>query len=157
MKGVNLGRKAAGGISGMPGKTHLQAFRNLLILIFLPGLMLLQGCADSHILHHREDVSRNWIYIDFSTNQHPYETESAIGGEHMTFYKVLGFENDEFIVTVKNLEGRVDWGITGDGIRIESLPDAEKKRVFVDASEAIFTLDFSAHPFGRYKLRVEKK
>ena len=128
------------------------------LLLFL-GVILLQGCIDSHILHQREDVSRNWIYIDFSRNPHPCEIESAVGGEHMTFYKVLGFENDEFSVTVKNLNGHVDWGIAGDGISVESFPDQSsegKKRVIVNESEVIFTIDFSAHPYGEYKLRIEK-
>ncbi len=132
-------------------------------LILCLGIILLQGCADSHVLHYREDVSRNWIYIDFSRNPHPYEIEAIVGGEHMTFYKVLGFENDEFTLTVetfKDIEARVDWGITGDGINVESLPDKggeEKKRVIVDAPEVIFTVDFSAHPNGSYKLRIEKQ
>lgn len=96
--------------------------------------------------------------MDFSRNNHPYETISIVGGEHMIFYKILGFENDKFSVTVETLEGKVFWGVSGDGICIESIPGIEevKKRVKVDAMEAIFSVDISAHPYGRYKLRVEK-
>lgn len=129
-----------------------------LILLLCLWSISLQGCAESHILLHREGLSRTWIYIDFSRNKDPYETISNVGGEHMTFYKILGFEGDEFHVTIETLEGNVFWGVEGDGVLIESLPggDTEKRSVTVVASEAIFTIDFSAHPFGGYKLKVEK-
>ena len=161
MKMESRAQKATGVTSDIQSNMYHRL--NICILVIFTGVLLFQGCTGSHILNQREGLSRTWIYIDFSRNQHPYETESIVGGEHMTFYKVLGFENDEFTVTVetfKAIEARVDWGISGDGIRIESLPDQdgkEKKRVTVDASEAIFTVDFSAHPYGEYKLRIEKQ
>lgn len=76
----------------------------------------------------------------------------------MTFYKILGFRGDEFHVTVETLDGDVMWGVSGDGVCTESLSggDTEQEIVTVVASEAIFTVDFSAHPFGKYKLKVEK-
>lgn len=76
----------------------------------------------------------------------------------MTFYKVLAFENDIFCVTLTTLNGVVFFGISGEGIRIEGLPssNAQKKVVKVEAQEAIFTVDLSAHPDGEYHLQIEK-
>ncbi len=128
-------------------------------IIFLCLMIIpLQGCSSSHVLFQREGLSRNWIYIDFSRNKAPYENESEVGGEHMTFYKILGFEGDEFNVTVKTLEGEVSWGVMGDGVSVTAISGGDDKgrHVTVEDSEDIFTVDFSAHPYGRYKLTVEK-
>ncbi len=76
----------------------------------------------------------------------------------MTFYKVLTFEKDEFCVTLTTLDGTVFFGISGKGVHIESLPalNTQKKLVKIEAQEAIFTIDLSAHPYGKYQLQIEK-
>ncbi|WP_321492066.1 hypothetical protein [uncultured Desulfobacter sp.] len=128
------------------------------LVLFVLMTLLVQGCSKSHILFQREGISRTWIYIDFTKNETPYENQSIVGGEHMTFYKVLGFEGDEFVVTVETIEGNVMWGVMGDQVNIEPVRESntEKKYVTVVDTEAIFTIDFSAHPFGQYKLTIEK-
>lgn len=135
----------------------------LLTGFLIVGLMILlstQCLAESkpHIRHHIEKVSRDYTYIDFLENKKPFEIISTVGGEHMTFYKVLAFEKDEFCVTLTTLDGVVFFGISGKGVHIESLPtsNAKKKVVKVEALETIFTIDLSAHPYGEYQLQIEK-
>ncbi len=76
----------------------------------------------------------------------------------MTFYKVIAFEKDEFCVTLTTLNGVVFFSISGEGVRIKSIPSlrALKKVVAVEAQETIFAIELSAHPYGEYQLQIEK-
>lgn len=76
----------------------------------------------------------------------------------MSFYKVIAFEKDEFCVTLTTLDGVVFFGISGEGIHIESFPSSNtsKKLVKVEAQETIFSVDLSSHPYGEYQLQIEK-
>ena len=55
-------------------------------------------------------------------NKAPYENVWEVGGEHMTFYKILGFEGGGFNVTVEALEGYVSWSLMGDGVSVNAIP-----------------------------------
>ena len=116
------------------------------------------GCCPSQIRYIHKEVSRDHTYIEFTENTRPLTIDSEVGGEHMTFYKVLAFQSDRFQITVTPLEGKVFSGISGDGIQIQKIPGSNvfQWTVEVDALETIFTIDLSAHPYGRYRLRIEK-
>ena len=137
---------------------NLVKYKQTFLYILFLWIFCFVGCSPSHVRQHIEKVSRDYTYIDFVKNENPFEVVSEVGGEHMTFYKVLAFEKDEFCVTLTMLDGTVFFGISGEGINIESLPDlnTQKKKVKIEAQEAIFTIDLSAHPYGKYQLQIEK-
>ena len=140
--------------NSISGKTH----RQIILIIFLVGLFNFTGCSRSHIRHVVEKVSRDYIYIDFIENENPFRVISEVGGEHMTFYKVLAFENDEFRVTLTTLDGMVFFSVAGTGVYIESLhdPTIQKKVVKIKSQEAVFSIELSAHPYGKYQLEIQK-
>lgn len=123
----------------------------------LLGMLVLAGCAPQHILHYREAVSRDYTTITFSENSSPFRHKSQVGGEHMSFVKVLGFEGDVFIVELTSAEGDVGCHITGEDIRVErDLSGGNKQTVTVLSGEVLFSVAVSAHPYGEYVLQISK-
>lgn len=124
----------------------------------LSGMLLLAGCAPSHVFHTAEDVSRDFTYITFSQNSAPFQHASQVGGEHMSFIKVLGFEGEIYVVELTCKEGRCDYHISGDGVLIEKDPAGPDSRtVTVLARDALFSVAVSAHPYGDYALKITKR
>ena len=128
------------------------------MILILFSVSVFTGCAAPYILHQRKDVSRDWTYLDFSRTNRPFVTRSAVGGEHMTFYRVIGFQNDRFIITLTPLTGDLFFSAAGEGVHVESLSGGahRKKTVAVLAEEAVFSVELSAHPYGEYQLEIKK-
>lgn len=122
------------------------------------GVVLFTGCVPSHVLHHHDDVSRDYTYITFSRNRSPYRLESQIGGEHVSSFRVLGFEGDIYQVEIDSRVGDVDCYISGEGIHVERDPATiNKQTVTVLERDCVFSVALSAYPYGEYMLRISKQ
>ena len=129
-----------------------------LSLLMLCCLSAVAGCAPSQLRYRQEMTSRDYNYIDFIRNSEPLTFVSEVGGEHMTFYKVLAFQGDTFRITVVDLEGRTAPAISGEGIEVRKGSDSSvfQRIVEVQDPDALFYIELDAHPFGRYRLEIEK-
>ncbi|WP_148267002.1 hypothetical protein [Pseudodesulfovibrio mercurii] len=127
-------------------------------MLVLCLLSVVAGCVPSQVRHRQELVSRDYSYIDFTQNAAPLTIVADVGGEHMTYYKVLAFQGDRFRITVADLDGETSTVISGDGIRIRKGPDATvfQRLVEVEALDTLFSVELDAHPYGRYRLIIEK-
>ncbi|WP_148204277.1 hypothetical protein [Syntrophotalea carbinolica] len=122
---------------------------------FFLGMLVLSGCAPSHILHYREDVSRDFTTISFSANRAPYYHRSQVGGEHMSFVQVLGFEGAVFRIELILEVGNVDCSIYGEGVVVESDPAGDNTQIVtVVDGEVLFSVGLSAYPYGEYTLKI---
>lgn len=122
------------------------------------GVVMFTGCAPSHVLHHYDDVSRDYTYITFTKNRSPYRLESQVGGEHISSVTVLGFEGDIYQVELDSRVGDVDCYISGKGIRVEGDPDTiNKQMVTVLGRDCLFAVELSAYPYGEYTLSITKQ
>ncbi|MGE4542785.1 MAG: hypothetical protein AB7D06_01625 [Pedobacter sp.] len=122
------------------------------------GAVLFTGCAPSHVLHHDDDVSRDYTYITFLRNRSPYRLESQVGGEHISSVTVLGFEGDIYQVELDSRVGDVDCYICGEGIHVERDPATiNKQTVTVLERDCLFSVELSAYPYGEYMLRISKQ
>ncbi|WP_319583167.1 hypothetical protein [uncultured Pseudodesulfovibrio sp.] len=130
----------------------------LLLTTLLLSLAVLAGCAQSQVRYRQERVSRDYTYIDFTQDTRPLTFVSEVGGEHMSYYKVLAFEGDRFRVTVTDLEGKTSSVITGDGVEIRegTSMNGFQRIVEVQELETLFSIELDAHPYARYRLGIEK-
>ncbi len=126
-------------------------------LIFIL-LVFLCACSPSQIRYQQQRVSRDYTYLEFMENVQPLTLVAEVGGEHMSFYKVLAFQGDKFKVRISALDGKPFAGISGEGIHTQESLDGSSWLCVVEvkALETLFTIDLSAHPFSRYQLRIEK-
>lgn len=122
---------------------------------FLFPTIVLFSCSPSHILHYKENVSRDYTYIDFARNPDPYEITSSVGGEHIRYIKILGFEGDKFIVTLMPHKGDIQLDISGTGFDTREC-QTRMETIFVRDLEAIISLAIHANPYGEYTLNINK-
>ncbi len=116
-------------------------------------LITISGCTPSHVLHFKEDVSRDYTYIDFVRNPDPFVVRTSVGGEHIKTIKILSFEGDKFILEFTNHQGEVMFNIS-DG-------DAEYKRmnefsgtIIIRNLDSLVSIETSAHPYAEYTLTI---
>lgn len=127
------------------------------VAFILLGMLVLSGCAPSHILHYREDVSRDFTTITFSGNSSPFRHKAQVGGEHMSFVNVLGFEGDVFLVELTAEMGDVGCSVSGEGIVVEPDPAGDNKQtVTIVGGEVLFSVGVSAYPYGEYVLQISR-
>ena len=113
------------------------------------------GCSPSHIMSYEEDVSRDYTYIDFARNTDPFTSESQVGGEHIKYIKILGFEGDKFLIEFIPFEGEPMYNLSGQGFDTKKSRD-QMETVFVRDMETIISLSISAHPYGEYTVTITK-
>lgn len=135
--------------------------RSIRLFVVLSIFLLLSavvGCTSSQIRYHQQQLSQDYTYIDFTENSTPLSIIAEVGGEHMSFYKVIAFYGDRFKICVIPLEGKPAATLSGDGVTVKESADEGFLQwvVQVDATEVFITIDFSAHPYGRYTLLIEK-
>lgn len=116
-------------------------------------LVSLCGCT-GHLIHHWQETSRDYSYIDFSRNPSPYRFKSQVGGEHSTFVKVLGFQGDRFTVELQQ-NGDAGFIVYGEGVVVRRM--AEITQVMTEATDALFTVEISAVSYGDYLLTITKQ
>ena len=111
------------------------------------------GCT-GHLIHHWEETSRDYTYIDFSRNPSPYRFSGIVGGEHSTFVKVLGYHGDRFTVAMQQ-EGDASFNVYGEGVTLRQ--KGEITQVMTVATDALFTVEISAMTYGNYRLTITKQ
>jgi hypothetical protein len=129
--------------------------RVVVSVISIIAFTLIFGCSPSHILRYEEDVSRDYTYIDFARNTGPFNIESQVGGEHIKYIKILGFEGDKFLINFKPLKGEPMYNLSGQGFDTKKCR-TQMETVFVRDLETIISLALSAHPYGEYSLTITK-
>ena len=126
------------------------------VLRFLAALFILftlYGCA-RHVVHQRDETSRDFTYISFSQETSPYVHKGQVGGEHSTFVKVLGFAGDRFTVKMQQ-QGDAGFTVYGEGVLINR--DKSIFNISVDAADTLFTVEVSALNYGDYTLTITPK
>ncbi|OEU61455.1 MAG: hypothetical protein BA870_09030 [Desulfuromonadales bacterium C00003094] len=111
------------------------------------------GCT-RHLIHHWQETSRDYTYIDFSRNPSPYKFSGQVGGEHTTYLKVLGFKGDHFTIAMQQ-EGDAGFTVYGEGLvtrRTAMIHD-----VIIEGTDALLTIEISAYSYGDYVLTISKK
>ncbi len=116
-------------------------------------IAILCGCT-GHLIHHWQETSRDYTYIDFSRNPSPYKFSGIVGGEHSTFVKVLGYHGDRFSVAMQQ-EGDASFNVYGEGVTLRRT--GEITQVMTEATDALFTIEISAMTYGDYRLTITKQ
>lgn len=116
-------------------------------------LFVLSGCAD-HVIYHQQKTSRDYTYIDFSRNSSPYLFRGQVGGEHMSFIKVLGFQGDRFTVTMRQ-SGDAGFTVYGEDACVRR--SGTTAEVAIKAIDALFVIEISALSYGDYELEIAKR
>ena len=111
------------------------------------------GCG-GHLIHHWQETSRDYTYIDFSRNSSPYQFRGQVGGEHSTLVKALGFQGDRFTVEMQQ-EGDAGFSVYGEGVVVHRT--AAMTKVLVEAKDSLFTVEISALSYGDYVLTISKE
>jgi hypothetical protein len=116
-------------------------------------LFTLSGCT-GQLIHHWQETSRDYTYIDFSRNPSPYKFSGQVGGEHITYVKVLGFKGDHFTVAMQQ-EGDAGFIVYGEGVTVRQR--AGIAHVKTEATDSLFTIQISALSYGDYVLTITPK
>ncbi len=116
-------------------------------------IVILCGCT-GHLIHHWQETSRDYTYIDFARDPSPYRFRGQVGGEHSTFVKVLGFQGDRFTVELQQ-DGDAGFIVYGEGVVVRRT--TEITQVMTEATDALFTVEISALSYGDYLLTITKQ
>ncbi len=127
-----------------------QTIRSLAYFLLIA---ILCGCT-GHLIHHWEETSRDYTYIDFSRDPSPYKFSGIVGGEHSTFVKVLGYHGDRFTVAMQQ-EGNATFNVYGEGVTLRRT--GEITQVTTVATDDLFTVEISAMTYGDYLLTITKQ
>lgn len=122
---------------------------------FLVGAFCLTtGCA-GHVVRTHESVSRDTTWIQFTERESPFVVDGIVGGEHITRYRLLGFEGEQYRITGhgENLYMDIFPGNGGDTYGTDSDDTFVVKIIGLDA---LISVELSAHPVSNYHLRIEK-
>ncbi len=114
---------------------------------------------DEHVIRQQKDVSRDFTFIHFGHNKSPYVHQGEVGGEHISYIRVLGQAGDRFTVKVEALTGDLYDIVTGDGIKVASHTSKKTSQyeVSVSGRDTLFSVELSAHPYAEYKLIITKQ
>ncbi|MDJ0836708.1 MAG: hypothetical protein QNK37_09330 [Acidobacteriota bacterium] len=125
-------------------------------IILMAMAFCLSGCR-SHVLTDKTELSRDHTYISFQKLKKPYVRKGEVGGEQISFIKIIAFAGDRFDVAVTSTGGRLDLYVEGEGVRVEDSDEQDvKKRVTVaeDRLETFVEISLTAHPAANYTLTV---
>ena len=126
---------------------YLRALRGLASFLILFALC---GCS-GHLIHHWQETSRDYTYIDFSRNPSPYKFSGRVGGEHTTYLKVLGFKGDHFTIEMQQV-GDAGFSVHGEGATVYKKDKIT--HVISEATDALITVEISALSYGDYVLTI---
>ncbi len=126
--------------------------KNSIFLILLL-LITIAGCAPSHVLHVKNEVSRDYTYIDFVRNTDPFVVMTSVGGEHIKTIKIIGFEGDKFLLEFTNQKGDVIFNITDGGTDYKRI-NKFSGTIIVRNLDSLVSIETSAHPYADYTLKI---
>lgn len=118
--------------------------------------VLLAGCSYSPVLKRTESVSRDTTYLLFTDEATQFEHSAAVGGEHISRFRILAFSGDQFDIQVIDQDGDTYVSLDCGGCQQQSLSPSTT-RLSIDDDEVWVTAELSAHPYAVYQLRIEKR
>ncbi|SCY66160.1 hypothetical protein [Desulfoluna spongiiphila] len=123
-------------------------------VLLMASLLLAPGCVN-HVIHTHEGVSRDTTWIRVEEAKTPFVVSDIVGGEHITRYRILGFEGERYLITGsgENLYMSVD---PGPSARLTSTPDDDTCLVEVLSMDALISIELSAHPVSEYTLEIHR-
>ncbi|WP_236892266.1 hypothetical protein [Desulfoluna limicola] len=113
---------------------------------------LATGCA-GHVIRTHESVSRDTTWIQFTQKESPFVVNGLVGGEHISQYRLLGFEGERYRITGRGEDLYMNI-FHGNGADAHGTGDTYV--VAVIDLDALITVELSAHPVSQYQLRIEK-
>lgn len=115
---------------------------------------LATGCA-GHVVRTHESVSRDTTWIQFTEKESPFVVNRLVGGEHISRYRLLGFEGERYRITGRGEDLYMDI-FPGNGADTYGTDTDDVFEVEVIGLDALITVELSAHPVSEYQLRIEK-
>lgn len=127
------------------------------VAAFLVGLtFLFSGCSNS-VLHVRRDVSRTTTWVRVADPASPFTVSDVVGGEHITRYRLLGFEGERYRITGSG-EGLYMDIDPGPSAVLSSAPGRHLFDLEIIGMDALVTIEVSSSDFvSTYHLAVENK
>ncbi|MGY5449384.1 hypothetical protein ACVFI8_00260 [Agarivorans sp. MS3-6] len=132
------------------------------LLVALVSILANPVRAASHqLIRHIEGLSRDYYYLNIDQANQPFERTDIVGGEHENHYFILGFQGDQFVVSIESKDGEASYSLTGEGYLHQTLNSTSDNghqfstnAVVVDQQRTWIGIAVSAHPFAEYTLRV---
>ena len=113
------------------------------------------NCQD-RVTKSQDDVSRSYLYLDFSHLEGACTVTGTVGGEHISNVRVIGNKGDVFRIGFAPLNGHPMHGISGGDVRRLDQKGG-KTQVTIEKEAGFFEISLSAHPHGDFSLIIEKK
>ncbi|VFQ47199.1 hypothetical protein [Desulfoluna butyratoxydans] len=123
--------------------------------VLLAALLLLAPGCVSHVIHTHESVSRDTTWIRVEEAKKPFVVSDIVGGEHITRYRILGFEGERYLITGRG-EGLYMSVDPGTSARLIPTRDDDTCIVEVLSLDALITIELSAHPVSDYTLEIRR-
>ena len=123
--------------------------------VLLAALLLLAPGCVNHVIHTHESVSRDTTWVRVEEPNKPFVVSDIVGGEHITRYRILGFEGERYLITGRgeDLYMSVD---PGTSARLTPTQDDDTCIVEVLSLDALITIALSAHPVSDYTLEIHR-
>ena len=109
-------------------------------------------CADQ-VTCRKDDMSRTMRCLSFNEVQHKCIVKGMVGGEHISTLRIQAGEGDAFLIRFIAETGRPIYWIDGEDASL----DLVNSKIWVKTNkDGFFDVLFSAHPYGEFKLIVQK-
>ena len=128
--------------------------RFVLTALLISVFWLATGCA-GHVVRNHEGVSRDTTWIQFTEKGSPFVVNRLVGGEHISRYRLLGFEGERYRITGRGEDLYMDI-FPGNGADTYGTDSDDTFEVEVIGLDALISVELSAHPVSEYQLRIEK-
>ncbi len=103
-----------------------------------------------------ETVSRDFTCLEFKDDHPPCVIDGMAGGEHTSFITVTGTHGDTFRVHFIPTLGSPHYTIDGTGIKPLKTRTPNETEITMEGEASEFVISLSAHPYGEYRLVIEK-
>ncbi len=148
MGGVRIKKKSGWGaffILSLVGTAHAGSYDEIL-KVNCPNLVTCRY----------ETVSRDFTCLEFKDDHPPCVIDGMAGGEHTSFITVTGNHGDTFRVHFIPTLGSPYYTIDGTGIKPLKTRTPNETEIAMDGEISEFVISLSAHPYGEYRLVIEK-
>jgi hypothetical protein len=94
---------------------------NVLLTALVSIIASPESAANNQLIRHIEGLSRDYYYLNIDQASQPFERTDIVGGEHENHYFILGFQGDQFVVSIESIDGEASYSLTGEGYRHQAL------------------------------------
>jgi len=123
-------------------------------VLLVAFLLLAPGCVN-HVIHTHEGVSRDTTWIRVEEAEKPFVVSDIVGGEHITRYRILGFEGERYFITGRGEDLYMSLD-PGSSARLTPTRDDDSCVVEVLGMDALISIELSAHPVSDYTLEIHR-